>query len=386
MAANDDRLVFLLQQFAGNRCSRDELNELFQKLEHTDNESLYAFMDAFYDQLPASAKADQVDWDHMFSQIMAKRAVVKKFNRAWLAAAAALVLLVGAGILYFTLNRSSNNVQSSVSSAEMFKPPASARAVITLGDGRVIGIDSASNGMLAKVGNIQIVKLADGQVAYSGEGSAVMFNTLSNPRGSKVVTLALADGTRVWLNAASSIRFPTQFIGNRRDVQVTGEAYFEVAHDAAKPFHVLVNNIAVQVIGTHFNIMAFEDENAIRTTLLEGAVRVSKGNAFKRLYPGQQAVVASDGNIQVLPSVDLDGVMAWKNGFIQLDGTDIKTVMRGVARWYAIDVRYEGNFDNVHLSGQIPRTLTLSTLTTILQKSGIDIVFSENTMTLSSKP
>jgi len=150
----------------------------------------------------------------------------------------------------------------------------------------------------------------------------------------------LPDGSRVWLNNASSLRYPTSFTGNTREVELSGEAYFEVAKDAAKPFKVKVNDMDVNVLGTSFNIMAYKDEVATKTTLLSGTVRVSRGAASSVLRRRAGSVGAS--GLKVAANVNTDAVIAWKNGFFNFDNADIQAIMRQIGRWYDIEVSYEG--------------------------------------------
>jgi transmembrane sensor len=182
--------------------------------------------------------------------------------------------------------------------------------------------------------------LNNGQVAYKvigGKQSDVLFNTLTTPRGGQF-RLALPDGSEVWLNAASSIKYPTAFTGKDRKVEITGEAYFEIAHDASKPFKVRVNGMEVNVLGTHFNINAYHDEAFVNTTLLQGKVSLTKAGAVALLRPGQQARVDNTRSISVLNNVDVDQVVAWKNGYFSFEKADLQTVMRQIARWYDVDI------------------------------------------------
>ncbi|HEY4151283.1 MAG TPA: FecR domain-containing protein, partial [Chitinophagaceae bacterium] len=248
----------------------------------------------------------------------------------WRYAAAAVVLLLLATSGWFLFRHTTTKDLATTNAKQTptqdVAAPLSAKATITLASGQKIILDSAGNGMLATQGNIKIEKLADGQIAYNTahkSSTPVMYNTLTNPRGSKVVSLTLTDGSRVWLNAESSLRYPTTFNGNQRTVEITGEAYFEVAHNAAMPFTVKKANEdwAVRVLGTHFNINAYDDETATKITLLEGSVKVTKGTASNLLRPGEQAVILSmsrSDNTTLSKvegkEVDLQAVMAWKNG------------------------------------------------------------------------
>jgi ferric-dicitrate binding protein FerR (iron transport regulator) len=181
--------------------------------------------------------------------------------------------------------------------------------------------------------------------------------------------MTLSDGTKVWLNAASSITYPTAFFGKERSVTITGEAYFEVAKDPVRPFRVKTNDLDIAVLGTSFNINAYPDEPASKTTLVEGSVRVSRGNVSQLLRPGQQARV-KDGHVSLIPDADLEQVLAWKNGLVKLTGASIQDVMRQVSRWYDVDIQYEGNLDKAVFVGIVSRQQDLSKLIQVLEATG----------------
>jgi ferric-dicitrate binding protein FerR (iron transport regulator) len=197
----------------------------------------------------------------------------------------------------------------------------------------------------------------------TGDASAIsemVYNTLRTPRG-VMYSVVLSDGTRVWLNASSSLRYPTTFTGRVRQVSLSGEAYFEVAQNPSQPFQVTVNGMEVNVLGTHFNIMAYDDESTITTTLLEGAVKVDYMLKSATLVPGQQSLLMRGGRDMQVRNVDVEEAVAWKNGILQFRSEDIRSVMRKVARWYDVDVRYEGEISD-HFSGAIYRNAEVSGL------------------------
>jgi ferric-dicitrate binding protein FerR (iron transport regulator) len=183
--------------------------------------------------------------------------------------------------------------------------------------------------------------------------------------------MTLPDGTQLWLNAASSIRFPSAFTGGTRQVDITGEAYLEVAKDASKPFIVNVNDASIQVLGTHFNVMAYNNEEALKTTLLEGSVRFSKGKEHVLLKPGQQGSLQQNGSIQLSSDVDVQSVTAWKDGMQSFNSADIQTIMRQVERWYDVDITYSGTMPAITFSGEIPRTANLSEVLKLFKASNI---------------
>jgi ferric-dicitrate binding protein FerR (iron transport regulator) len=251
--------------------------------------------------------------------------------------------------------------------------PGGNRALLTLANGSSIVLDSAADGILAQQGNTRIKKLNGGQIVYSVPGmkpEAVFYNVLTTPRGGQY-RLALPDGSQVWLNAASSIRYPTAFTGRERRVEITGEAYFEIAKNPQMPFYVKVNDMQVEVLGTHFNVMAYANEDAVRTTLLEGSVKVNRGSSTVFLKPGQQSALGEKGAVSVIDGADTEEAVAWKNGLFEFDNVSIETVLRQISRWYDVDVQYEGNTMPSHFGGQISRYSNLSQVLKILELSGI---------------
>jgi hypothetical protein len=249
--------------------------------------------------------------------------------------------------------------------------PQSNRAAITLASGHKIYLDSAAKGILVSQGNVKLFKLADGEITYSGSNTAAEYNTLTNPRGSRPVAMTLTDGTKVWLNAGSSLTYPVAFTGKERNVEITGEAYFEVTHHTGMPFTVkkLGDDASILVLGTHFNVNAYDDEAAMKITLLEGAVKVSKGTNSSLLTPGQQAEL-KDGSIRLINDADMDEVMAWKNGKFQFgEKTGIETIMRQVARWYDVETEYRGKV-NRHFWGSISRNVNVSQVLKMLETTG----------------
>ena len=267
------------------------------------------------------------------------------------------------------------------------------KPVLTLGDGTAVVLDDEKNGSQLQQGGTRIVKL-DGKLAYQGGGDAagmgsgnaagqgqgsgntgnqLLYNTLATPRG-RQYEVVLPDGTLVLLDAASSIRFPTAFTGKERRVEITGEAYFEVAKNAEMPFVVNVRHSEVQVLGTSFNISAYEDEPLLKTTLLEGSVRFvaspgggqPEGNT-RLLRPGQQTQLARDGKIRMVNKIDINEVMAWKNGLFHFDGQEIQSVMNQLSRWYDIEIVYENKKPVDLFSADIPRSTSLPDLLKALE-------------------
>jgi len=275
------------------------------------------------------------------------------------------VILTGAG-LYF-LNKTPAAVPQALAAKDVL-PPSATKAVLTLADGSNIVLDSAAKGNIAIQHSTAVIKQGDGDIAYQAAGNAaeIEYNTLTVPRGSRIAHLTLADGTRVWLNAGSSLRYPVAFNGPDRNVAVTGESYFEVAPDKSHPFIVTKGKNTIKVLGTHFNVNAYDEEGPMKVTLLEGSVKVSTGNDNGLLLPGQMAIMDAGQRIDVLKGVDLERVMAWKNGYFNFSNVDIRTVMRELSRWYGLELEFN-NVTNERFHVEISRDIPLSKVLRILE-------------------
>ena len=285
-------------------------------------------------------------------------------------AAASIILLLAAGA-YFWTTQKKNTPQAAIPTVIS---PGKQGAILTLADGSQVVLDSLGNGVVAKQNGARIV-LTNGQLSYDPAENAsgeIVFNTISTPKG-RQFQVTLPDGTQVWLNAASSIRYPTAFAGKERKVEVTGEAYFEVAKNAQMPFMVSVNNKAgIQVLGTHFNVNAYENEKAITTTLLEGSVRVAQyetASGYVILQPGQQAQIAGTSGIKVIEKANIDKVVAWKNGVFHFEGATLAEIMRQLERWYDIEVVYEKGVPDIEFEGEMTRDVSLNGLLVMLGKT-----------------
>lgn len=251
--------------------------------------------------------------------------------------------------------------------------PGKNTATLTLGNGQKVLLDSVGSGELGKQGNTRLVKLDNGSLSYSvgnGKEGMVAYNTLTTPRSGQYQVM-LADGSHIWLNNMSSLRYPTSFRGKDRTVELTGEAYFEIAKDQTKPFNVIVGGEEVEVLGTSFNIMAYSDEGTTETTLLTGAVKVRTDNYTVRLRPDEQAQWSKAGEPRVVKNVPSQDIISWKNGFFYFGHASLQEVMRQLARWYDIDVRYEGAIPDVEFGGKIDRSLPLNELLKFLDKNQV---------------
>jgi len=277
-----------------------------------------------------------------------------------IAAAAFILITLGTAFYYNNLNKSSlpkNSPKELVKQDEIL--PGGNKATLTLANGKTILLDAVASGKILQEPGIQISKTADGMVVYKvtelKNSHQLSFNTISTPKGGQYQVL-LPDGTKVWLNAASQLRFPVAFTGNDRKVELSGEAYFEVAKNKDKPFKVLTTHQEIEVFGTHFNVNAYANEAITKTTLLEGKVRVTKGKTTAWLKPGQQALnSATSANLMVKEVSDLSEAVAWKNGLFMFDNEDIYTIMNKISRWYDVDVQYVEDLHGKTYSGNISK-------------------------------
>ncbi|HEX6430672.1 MAG TPA: FecR domain-containing protein [Niastella sp.] len=414
MSIQNDRLQYLVQQYLNDKSTAEELEEFWQQIHQLKDETvMQSELEGLWQRSAAGHDMPAMGWEPLLQQVYSKAAPYMQEPVAvplwrgrvfrWAAAAVVVLSLGVAG--YWLLNNDkptgSTGVVATIPVQDV-PAPQSSRAMITLANGKTVYLDSAGNGALATQGNVQVVKLADGQIAYKGAANELVYNTLTNPRGSKVINMALSDGSRIWLNAGSSITYPVTFVGNERNVEVSGEVYFEVAPLTPKgeqkktPFIVDILSSTngggrggrVEVLGTHFNINAYNDEPNVKVTLLEGSVRVNSENTTQNtviLKPGQQAAIAGHSPLTIDHSPDLAQVMAWKNGLFSFTGADLTTVMRQLARWYDIQVKYEGQMPARKFSGEITHDLTLSQLMNGLQSLGIKFSIEGRTMIVQQK-
>jgi transmembrane sensor len=314
----------------------------------------------------------------------------------WIKIAAAAVIVVVLGISYYVYTIKRTDQTALVTNTGIKKTlqdiaPGGNKAVLTLADGSTIVLDNAKNGLIAEQDKTAISKTQDGELEYKASTGhsllATSYNTVSTPRGGQY-QLTLPDGSKVWLNAASSLKFPVSFTGATRTVQLTGEAYFEVAHvtlpgsKERMPFEVQVNNgMKVQVLGTHFNIMAYEEESEAKTTLIQGNVKViteagrqqpDSEPASVLLQPGQQVLLSNTGtNLRVQKEANVEEAVAWKNGLFKFAKTDLKAVMRQLARWYDVQIEYAPNVPEKYFTGEISRRLNASEVLSVIEFAGV---------------
>jgi transmembrane sensor len=282
----------------------------------------------------------------------------------WLAVAASILLLLSAGGYYLMTDQTSGTRQGEPATATTKQPPVIApggnKAYLTTANGITIALNDVKKGAITTQGAVQVTKLDDGELAYHPlqtgheESATAIYNTISIPRGGQY-KIVLADGTRVWLNSASQLRYPAAFTGRERNVELTGEAYFEVAKNKTKPFRVQVNGTTVQVLGTHFNINGYDDEAAVKTTLLEGSVKLINSRRETLLKPGEQGVFDNTNTAFNIKKVNVEEVVAWKNGFFVFNNENIQSIMKRISRWYDVDVVISKEVEQKRLGGTVSR-------------------------------
>lgn len=357
----------------------DFLQRLIQKyLDDTATQEEKTVVDEWYHSLSSS----EVEVDVAESEVQVDRRIKERLDdliqkdkrvvlfgrKRMLRAAAAVIFFIGlSGSLYyffFSSNATTAISQNAAVDSTLVDDitPGGNRATLILGDGTRLILDSTSDGSLALQGNTNVIKVATGQLEYKNDKNKslkeVLYNQISTPRAGQY-HVKLSDGTRVWLNSASSIRFPTDFQDSLREVEITGEAYFEVAHNAAKPFRIKVKDTYINVLGTHFNVMAYDNESSIKTTLLQGAVKVTSNKLSRLLAPGQQSQVNSSGAIEIIKEADIEEAVAWRHGKFLFNSADLHSIMRQIERWYDVDVSFARNVD-LHFTGQLSRNVNVS--------------------------
>ncbi|MBD1423649.1 FecR family protein [Sphingobacterium chuzhouense] len=334
-------------------------------------------------------------YDRITTKLPGYTTKVRSFPYLKIAAAAVLLITISIGILVRNQQQELLPLYTEESRLKQDVDPGTNKAVLTLSDGTVLHLDESQNGVLADQSGAQVRKLEDGQIAYTsmenkqnGGFAKDVFNTIAIPRGGQY-KLMLPDGTKVWLNASSSLKFPV-FTGNSRVVELEGEAYFEVAtiyrknSSQKKPFIVKTSSQQIEVLGTHFNVNAYHNEEVVKTTLVEGKVKVSSTatGEVRILKPGQQAQVAKTGNIHLFEDIDTEEAMAWKNGMFYFNNTDLATIMKQLSRWYNVEVDIN-NMPKKKFNGALSRDVKLSQVLKMMETtSGLRFIIDERRISM----
>ncbi|WP_183572906.1 FecR family protein [Mucilaginibacter sp. X5P1] len=384
---NKERLQILLHQYLNDTISESDCIELLDYLDKAGTDKIADAVIIELIDLESGPSFGEKQTHEILQRIQSdsrfKRSSSEKEERPnqftinrnrWLQVAAAMLILVTGGVLYLLHQKNVQVTKNNIAKAQQTQiVPGSSKAYLTMGNGKVIYLSNANNGVLAKTNSGNVLKPRNGQIVYKANTAAtdqtITYNTLTTPKGGEY-QVVLPDGTKVWLNAASSLSYPTEFTGKERHVKLTGEAYFEVAKNKDKPFFVSIDDVQIRVLGTHFNIEAYSDDHNIKATLLEGSVQVTKNQNHSLLKPGQQAVINSNSNNITVADANIDDVMAWKNGYFIFDHDNITGIMKKVSRWYDVDIEYNGNYDDQKFGGTFYRSKSIAELLQHLEKVG----------------
>jgi transmembrane sensor len=361
------RLIYLHQRYLDKTASPDEIQEFQIALGNPEVEAvLKSLADNNWEIAGNEQRAQPQNYELIYRSIINSPQERKGSFRLWplIAVVAAVVVMVfGAGLFYF--NQRTKRDQHTVMYANDIKPGGN-KAVLTLSNGKQIVLNDAKNGTLVKDNNTIIHKTAEGKVAYESSGSnnsIIEYNTMVTPRGGQY-QVNLSDGTSVWLNAASSLKYPTQFKGAERMVELTGEAYFIVKHNEKQPFKIKTKGQVIEDIGTEFNVNAYANEPVSKTTLVEGIIAVNK----TVLKPGEQSIF--NGNSLQVVSANVQLETAWKNNKFRFESESIASVMRMVERWYDVEVEYVGQIPDDKFGGRVSRYDNVSKVLEKLESTG----------------
>lgn len=379
---NEQSFLRILAKYNAGTASQDEV----------------AFLEAYYNLFESNDAYLNNEYEGRIKE-MVKLKIDRQLNRKSesikapflrYAAAAVVLLSIAAGVYYNFYTDSSAKTEL-VSAKD--RAPGRTKATLTLANGKVIELDEGGAGKIAEDGGMSILNTPEGKIIYVGMDSdskvkaeSQVLNTVATPKGGQY-QLVLADGTRVWLNSASSITYSTSFGQQERTVVLQGEAYFEVAKVKSSIFKVKTANQLIEVLGTHFNVNAYQDESSTVTTLMEGAVKLSAGASSKVLQPGQQAKVEVDSKgITLVSAANVDKAIAWKNGLFSFENEDLKTIMRQISRWYDVDVIYSGPMPQEKFFGEISRNTKLSEVCKILELNNLNFAIEARSIKVSARP
>jgi transmembrane sensor len=407
--SNESRYRFLLEKYLREECTSSEVKELFGLLRERGadrivlNNMQEAFKQAFKTEEPIPEEISDRIWAKLKTDMEPVPVVpVRSSFKKWLKVAAAVIVVTLSVYLYKQYNYHEAALQPVVNKTRPVNTditPGGNKALLTLADGKQIVLENAKSGLLARQGNMDVNKQEDALIYNVSQKTGPsplatdhsllttpVYNTISIPRGGHY-RVVLPDGSKVWLNASSSLRFPMVFSGVERNVELWGEAYFEVEKDKNRPFIVTAindhrsngvgrNNMRIEVLGTHFNVMAYDDEPDMRVTLLEGKVKVSRTDSrlttidSRLLLPGQQALLNKDDKLSVSAG-DTEGAVAWKNGYFKFSHENIRSVMNKISRWYDVDIAYKGKVPEKALWGTVSRFENVSDVLDMLASTGI---------------
>ena len=371
----NERIAYLTETVLSNKATEEEFAELILLLQKASPEELHPQMEALLNARQNTVPAEKVpeNWEGIVDRVLSidKQTTVKKigFQQRFRWVAAAIFLLIAAGISYYIAYQSDKKIIAPSLISKTDITPGREGAKLTLSNGRVIIVDTAKEGLLASEGRVQIFK-ENGKIVYKGIGEEVVYNEITTDNG-RFSTAVLPDGSFVWLNAASSIRYPLQFKGDERRISMKGQVSFRVVHNPQMPFKVEAAGQVIEDIGTEFDINAYSDEPSIKTTLIEGSASISTATQKQVLKPGQQAAtIKGNDAIKITNDINIENVIAWRNGKFKFEDADIYSVMRQVARWYDLSIVYEGTMTNDTFNGGTFRNENLTEVLKVLELNG----------------
>ncbi len=385
------RLTELLRLLADRQATPEQRDELFMRMAEKGRENIVnGLLETYWQGIdPEAGLFAAGESAHLLQRILSaaeaqgarppEEVPLRSYRVFYRAAAACVLLLLLAGT-YLAVRRTGPDAPVAATFENI--SPGGEKATLTLANGRKIALDDVPVGVLAEQGAVTISKPGEGSLVYhlddltgrSPGREAVEYHTISTPVGGKY-RVVLPDGSRVWLNAATTLRYPTRFEGAQRRVELKGEAYLEVntlgRNGERVPFQVLSGDQLVEVLGTHFNINSYEDEKIAKTTLLEGSIRVRSvaGGRELKLVPGQRSELSANGELKLFKDADMEEAVAWKDDFFSFNGSDVRSVMRQISRWYDVEVQFEPGLPREHMTGYISRKVPLSRVVTMLEQT-----------------
>ncbi len=392
---NDLRFLELFERWFNNMTSEQELKELQDMYragipEQLKESALKAQWSGLQQEQLYSAEQLETLAQTIFTLRPNEKPVISPATRrthrvhflktAWFRYAAAIILLFGISAYLFTTQKT-KPVPEKIATVQDVPAPEALRATITLDNGQIINLDSVADGALASQGNVSINKLGDGRIVYTGtDNGKMIYNTIKVPRGSQIATLLLSDGSKVYLNASSSLKYPVAFGNSQRRVEITGEAYFEIAKDAKRKFIVVSDGLETQVLGTQFNINAYPDELSTKVTLIEGKVKVSSKSKDVVIKPGQQAELTEANEIKTNENVNLASIVAWQKGVFLFSQMDLNSMLRQISRWYDVNIEYKSSVKPGEFGGGLSRRSSLSEVIKTLEGNGVPCTLKGSTL------
>ena len=368
----------LLERYRSGHCTAEEKDLLEKWYDQAKADDLDFQLEEL-EQIKNASWNDKVNPNRKIVPISSVKN--KNLFAFWKIASAAVLVIALAFTINYHLTDYPFTHEQEYSSSQNIQPGGNS-ATLLMEDGQEINLDDLPDGHQIKMGTSLLEKNKDGELVISilpSSGtpiSHVSFNTIRTPKGGNYKVI-LADGTNVWLNSSSVLRFPTVFNNNERRVELAGEGYFDVIEDRNKPFIVFAKGQEVRVLGTEFNVSAYADEDNIKTTLIKGSVSVLYKNQMKTIRPGEQSIVDKNGLMKI-HSVDVAFAKAWKEGYFAFDKLSVEEAMNQISRWYDVPVSFEGSVPNKELTGQISRKVDLSTIVEIMEFNGMDLEIRNN--------